>query len=503
MYFKKLLENENIKRKPPTIWILWMQGWNENTPWLVWEVRRSWEGFNHNWRVVALDANTLSEYVDMSSGSALNLMSDFNSGVPIAVYSDMVRLALLSAHGGVWADATMLCMTPLDEWVYDSLLPCGLWMYHGRDRGNGLASWFIISIRQSYIIQAWARECFNYWKIRGYKGVPHDYFWMDLIFNNLYQSDREFERQWKLVPYLWADSFGQAHLFAGKTDHSCTQEMEKLLLYSPPHAIKLSRHVKGASDGPNGFEHTCLVQAVSASRKRRKLLPSVESLAALSSTRHTQWQLGESVNFELPKLPDKIVVVADCGCKESIDKVVELCSNHGIMPLVYDKCGFCTLVPNGVFCRPLRNVGRDLGTFLWFVSRYYNLIPDSTIMYFTAGNMKKHNRADRLDSLFNRRTVSAGRLGDQENFKLDKYDGVILRQADQPNFRLWYEKYVGSWDPEKPGVCFNALIRTTGKQIRMRPRTTYINVYNELSLADGLESVHFVERCIHALFISD
>ena len=34
-----------------------------------------------------------------------------------AAQSDVVRLNVLANHGGVWADATVACMQPLDLWL--------------------------------------------------------------------------------------------------------------------------------------------------------------------------------------------------------------------------------------------------------------------------------------------------------------------------------------------------------------------------------------------------
>jgi hypothetical protein len=48
--------------------------------------------------------------------------------------SDIIRLHLLAQHGGVWADATVLCLQPLDHWLYDMLAPARFWMYHGTVR---------------------------------------------------------------------------------------------------------------------------------------------------------------------------------------------------------------------------------------------------------------------------------------------------------------------------------------------------------------------------------
>jgi hypothetical protein len=136
---------------------------------------------------------------------------------------------------------------------------------------------------------------------------------------------------------------------------------------------------------------------------------------------------------------------------------------------------------------------------MWFVSRYYHVIPDDTVVYLTAGNMKKHDRAARLDALMGKGAREATALGHAESFTIGEHEGATLRPSGQSDFRRWYERYVGTWEPDRPGACWNAIVRTTGRQIRKRPRSTYVNVYSELVLADGIEAVHFVERCVHAL----
>ena len=74
---------------------------------------------------------------------------------------------MLKNIGGVWADATMLCMQPLDNWVNEKVEPAGMWMYHGWGGGMskeiGPAIWFIVSKKDNYIVSEWKKECDNYW----------------------------------------------------------------------------------------------------------------------------------------------------------------------------------------------------------------------------------------------------------------------------------------------------------------------------------------------------
>ncbi|PNH08738.1 hypothetical protein TSOC_004681 [Tetrabaena socialis] len=82
----------------------------------------------------------------------------------VQAQSVIIRLALLTHHGGVWADSTMLCMMPLASWVFDALQPTGFWMYRGRDYGAGPASGFIVSIRNSFLISAWYGRMLTFWQ---------------------------------------------------------------------------------------------------------------------------------------------------------------------------------------------------------------------------------------------------------------------------------------------------------------------------------------------------
>lgn len=487
-------KSDNVNQK--TIWILWLQGWNKNTPELISEVRKSWVEFNKDWNVIALDSVNIANYLDLTSNSPISLLVESN--IPPAAYSDVIRLNLLEKYGGVWVDATLLCMRPLDEWIYDALLPTGFWMYHGRDYGKGPASWFIISIRNSYIIKQWAKECMNYWKLKNYNGKPHDYFWMDELFTNLYLSDNKFLSEWNNVPYLWCDSFSQSHMIMkdGKAEKECSKITKKGLIYNPPHVIKLTRH----SASVNLLSDTNTKCAIEASKERRLLLHDKFYDPSITNNRNIMINLNFTDTTGLPDITSKIGVFADCGCEFSVNFIVELCKKYNITPLIYDKCGFCKNVPDEVFCRPLLNTGRDLGTFLWFVTKYYHIIPDDTQVYFSAGNMKKHNRGERLEELFKGNFVQLGQLDSVKDFSLSEYEGSQLFRAEPPNFKEWYEKYIGEWIPNKEVVSYNALVRTTGANIRKRPLTTYINVYNELILANDNEIVHYIERAIYDLF---
>jgi hypothetical protein len=215
-----------------TIWLLWLQGW-DSAPWLAQQVKRSWEIKNPGWTVALISQDNLKDYV-----TGIDYV--YRDTISPQAKSDIIRLALLEAHGGVWADATVLCLQALDSWLPDAIRPSGIWMYHGTGGGmnsmEGPASWFIVSKQGSYILQKWKAACDDYWKDRQ---STDNYFWMDALFRGLYESDPEFKRQWKAVPYINCEDEGQSHMFADGSWKENTESVKRLLDTSPPRVIKL------------------------------------------------------------------------------------------------------------------------------------------------------------------------------------------------------------------------------------------------------------------------
>jgi hypothetical protein len=215
------------------IFLLWLQGWDKSK-WINKQVAKSWEINNPEWKIHYIDLENLKNYVD-----DIDYIYDINKNISPQAKSDIIRLSLLKSYGGVWADATLLCMQPLNNWVYEAIQPSGLWMYHGHGGGmskeTGPASWFIVSEQNGYIINKWKYECDNYWKNNNF---AHDYFWMDFLFKKLFENDKIFEELWLKVPYLYCESDGQSHTLARYKMDGNTSHIKHLFLEKPPYALK-------------------------------------------------------------------------------------------------------------------------------------------------------------------------------------------------------------------------------------------------------------------------
>ncbi len=138
---------------PRTIWMFWRQGWDA-APELVRRCLRSWEYHNPGWTIRALDAETLPAYVDLSDFSAAP-ERDFT----VQTLSDLLRLSLMSTHGGVWADATCFCRRPLDEWLFGHL-DSGFFSF---ERDGRPINWFMAAVPGNRAVHTWLREARAYW----------------------------------------------------------------------------------------------------------------------------------------------------------------------------------------------------------------------------------------------------------------------------------------------------------------------------------------------------
>ena len=163
------------------IWSLWFQGWH-NAPELNKICLESWIHHNPDWIVVKLDKNILKDYIDLNEIPKC-FAKDY------AGMSDVIRILLLEKHGGVWVDSSLFCNKPLDDWI-----PEGTFLFDSPSRFQPIASWFIKSEPDSYIIKKWKHEVLRYTEKRKHK--PTHYYWFHDQFKYLIKSDNRFRTEW-------------------------------------------------------------------------------------------------------------------------------------------------------------------------------------------------------------------------------------------------------------------------------------------------------------------
>jgi mannosyltransferase OCH1-like enzyme len=141
---------------PKLVWLLWLQGW-DTAPWLVQQVRASWALHNPDWEVRCVSGADWTSHLPAPPPFAWN-----DTRVTLQARSDIVRVALLASHGGVWADASVLCMAPLSQWIADAAAP-GSFFTYGENMGAGLSAWFIAAQAESYVLREWYNATNTFW----------------------------------------------------------------------------------------------------------------------------------------------------------------------------------------------------------------------------------------------------------------------------------------------------------------------------------------------------
>ena len=132
---------------PKRLFIYWHQGW-KGAPDIVKRCAATWQEHNSGWDINLLDAKTITDKVNLPpAAKTLNL--------PLPALSDVIRICLLKKYGGVWADATLWCVRPLDDWLEAACVPSGFFAYDKPGPGRPISSWFLAASRECRIVELW------------------------------------------------------------------------------------------------------------------------------------------------------------------------------------------------------------------------------------------------------------------------------------------------------------------------------------------------------------
>jgi len=148
------LPSPDPTKLPRIIWCYWDQGY-ENAPEIVKYCLPSWKRHNPTWDVRFLTKETVSDYVDTVEMDAV-FQKSTHFDFPRAIYADFLRLKLLQIYGGVWVDAKLLCMCPLDMWLHN-VMAAGVFMFQRQDDNScPVLNGFIAAQRNNPLIMRWS-----------------------------------------------------------------------------------------------------------------------------------------------------------------------------------------------------------------------------------------------------------------------------------------------------------------------------------------------------------
>jgi hypothetical protein len=238
------VDEYNITSK--VVWLYWNDGKVDAAPYVVRKAIESWMYHNSpNWTIVILHQGNLHQYMDTS-------LINSKKSMTTQAKSDVIRLTLMATHGGVWADATMLCFEPLDNWVWNVLPPKGFFMF------SKSCSWFMIAAKDSYLAKQWYRAAMQYWSTRevisGNVGGKQNYYWMDGVLLEARSIDPELDSAIENITDMVCNGYCKPH---GMFDFGCKyavnqplhDDMKQCFDHNPPVAMKMTYKTRCDSPG--------------------------------------------------------------------------------------------------------------------------------------------------------------------------------------------------------------------------------------------------------------
>jgi hypothetical protein len=96
---------------PKKIWTFWD---NDNIPEIVQKCINTWKKYNPTYEITVLTKSTLFKYLPDVDFSKIKHIENSPEK-----YSDMVRLHILAKYGGIWSDASIICLKSYDSWIPD------------------------------------------------------------------------------------------------------------------------------------------------------------------------------------------------------------------------------------------------------------------------------------------------------------------------------------------------------------------------------------------------
>ena len=176
------------------IWLFWNTGL-EQAPEIVRTCYQSVKKYAGR-QVVLLTENNVQNYINMPD----YLNEKLKSGVlPLAIYTDLMRVALLEHYGGTWMDATIL----LTDEIPQEILNSDFFVFHNSlgeiDNPVLYPVWFIHAKQHNRTICEIRNVLFAYWKRNNH--VP-EYLFSNIVITQIMRSSPEVERK---MPYLNSD----------------------------------------------------------------------------------------------------------------------------------------------------------------------------------------------------------------------------------------------------------------------------------------------------------
>lgn len=206
-YVDEAVKNTNVsiqkeeKTSKPIIWQYWHQGL-ENAPLLIKKCLESVEKYHPDCDVRVLSFETIDEYVKIPK-KYYDLLEQ--KKIPIAIFSDILRLYLLTTYGGTWVDATLYFTERIPDEVFKSEFFV-LQKDPKKDNfGDKMSCYFIHARRDSIWPHLIRNSLEAYWNENDY--LIH-YFIFEHVVSMLSEATPNLQKSWNQMQYVSTDCLG-------------------------------------------------------------------------------------------------------------------------------------------------------------------------------------------------------------------------------------------------------------------------------------------------------
>lgn len=221
------------------VWICWLQG-IENAPQLVRHCVSSIEHHITDRRIIYISKDNFRDYCEIPPF----IIEKWEKGIITNThFSDILRLALLIRHGGLWLDATVYLTDALPEYITDGDFFVYRDGFFNCDVIN-FGSWIIYAAAPNHVLLNEALALtYAYW--RKYDYMKH-YFLLHLLFRIVTDC---YPEEWNGIPYY---SQMDQHIFSFEiTDDFSEKRWKQLAALTPLH--KLSNKLDIGNAGADSY----------------------------------------------------------------------------------------------------------------------------------------------------------------------------------------------------------------------------------------------------------
>ncbi|MGN0417957.1 capsular polysaccharide synthesis protein [Anaerostipes faecalis] len=182
------------KQVDEPIWVFWNKGMDD-APDIVKVCYRSLLEFAER-EVILLTDDNIKDYIRMPKSLEIKLKIGV---LPLAIYTDLMRMALLEHYGGTWVDSTIY----LTENIPSKILDSEFFVFHnslGRMENPVLYPvWFIHASQHNRTIREIRNILFAYWQRNNH--VP-EYLFSNIVITQVLKQSPQVEKN---MPYLNSD----------------------------------------------------------------------------------------------------------------------------------------------------------------------------------------------------------------------------------------------------------------------------------------------------------